>query len=117
MSTATNERERTVVDAVDARLYVGGRWVEASGGRTLPVEDPATGETLREVADASVEDARAALDAAVDAQAGWAATAPRERGEVLRRAYEVITARREDLARLMTWGGASRAPGPGAGSG
>jgi succinate-semialdehyde dehydrogenase/glutarate-semialdehyde dehydrogenase len=100
MSIAT--RERTVVDAVEPRLYVGGRWVDASGGGTLPVEDPATGETLREVADATVEDARAALDAAVAAQAGWSATAPRERGEVLRRAYEVLTARRDDLALLMT---------------
>ncbi len=100
MSIATNER--TVVDAVDPRLYVGGRWTDASGGRTLPVEDPSTGETLREVADASVEDARAALDAAVEAQAGWAATPPRERGEILRRAYEAITARRDDLALLMT---------------
>jgi succinate-semialdehyde dehydrogenase / glutarate-semialdehyde dehydrogenase len=100
MSIAANER--TVVDTVDPRLYVGGRWRDASGGRTLPVEDPATGETLREVADATVEDARAALDAAVAAQAEWAATPPRERGELLRRAYEVITARRDDLALLMT---------------
>jgi succinate-semialdehyde dehydrogenase / glutarate-semialdehyde dehydrogenase len=100
MSIAANER--TVVDTVDPRLYVGGRWRDASGGRTLPVEDPAIGETLREVADATVEDARAALDAAVAAQAEWAATPPRERGELLRRAYEVITARRDDLALLMT---------------
>ncbi len=100
MSIATNER--TVVDTVDPRLYVGGRWRDASGGRTLPVEDPATGETLREVADATVEDAAAALDAAVAAQAGWAATPPRERGELLRRAYEVINGRRDDLALLMT---------------
>src|SRR6266540_2751408 len=100
MSIATNER--AVVEAVDPRLFVGGNWTDASGGRTLPVEDPSTGETLSEVADASVEDARGALDAAVQAQAGWAATAPRERGEVLRRAYEVITARRDDLALLMT---------------
>src|SRR6266540_855311 len=100
MSIATNER--AVVEAVDPRLFVGGTWTDASGGRTLPVEDPSTGETLSEVADASVEDARGALDAAVQAQAGWAATAPRERGEVLRRAYEVITARRDDLALLMT---------------
>src|SRR6266536_4626045 len=100
MSTATDER--TVVGAVDPRLYVDGRWVEASGGRTLPVEDPATGETLCEVADATVEDARSALDAAVAAQAGWAAHPPRERGEILRRAYQAITARSDDLALLMT---------------
>jgi succinate-semialdehyde dehydrogenase/glutarate-semialdehyde dehydrogenase len=100
MSIATNERK--VVDAVDPRLYVGGQWRDASGGRTLPVEDPATGETLSEVADATVEDAAAALDAAVAAQADWAATPPRERGELLRRAYEVISARSDDLALLMT---------------
>jgi succinate-semialdehyde dehydrogenase/glutarate-semialdehyde dehydrogenase len=100
MTIATNERK--VVDAVDPRLYVGGQWRDASGGRTLPVEDPATGETLSEVADATVEDAAAALDAAVAAQADWAATPPRERGELLRRAYEVISARSDDLALLMT---------------
>ena len=101
MSTATTD-ERSVIDAVDPRLYVGGRWRQASGGRTLPVEDPATGETLCEVADATVEDARSALDAAVAAQAGWAAHPPRERGEILRRAYQAITARSDDLALLMT---------------
>jgi succinate-semialdehyde dehydrogenase/glutarate-semialdehyde dehydrogenase len=100
MSIATNER--TVVDAVDPRLYVGGRWRDASGGRTLPVEDPATGETLTEVADATVEDAVAALDAAVAAGPDWARTPPRERGELLRRAYEVIADRSDDLALLMT---------------
>jgi succinate-semialdehyde dehydrogenase / glutarate-semialdehyde dehydrogenase len=100
MSIATNER--TVVDAVDPRLYVGGHWRAATGGRTLPVEDPATGETLSEVADATVEDARAALDAAVAAGPDWARTPPRERGELLRRAYEVITERSDDLALLMT---------------
>jgi succinate-semialdehyde dehydrogenase/glutarate-semialdehyde dehydrogenase len=100
MSIATDER--TVVDAVDPRLYVGGRWRDSSSGRTLAVEDPSTGDTLREVADATVEDARAALDAAVAAQPEWAARPPRERGEILRGAYEVITARRDDLALLMT---------------
>ncbi|HEX8857745.1 MAG TPA: NAD-dependent succinate-semialdehyde dehydrogenase [Actinomycetes bacterium] len=100
MSIATNER--TAVDAVDPRLYIGGQWRDASGGRTLPVEDPATGETLTEVADATVEDAVAALDAAVAAGPDWARTPPRERGELLRRAYEVITARSDDLALLMT---------------
>jgi succinate-semialdehyde dehydrogenase/glutarate-semialdehyde dehydrogenase len=100
MSTAVDER--TVVDAVDTRLYVAGRWRDSSSGRTLAVEDPSTGDTLREVADATVEDAGAALDAAVDALPQWAATPPRERGEVLRRAYEAITARGDELALLMT---------------
>ncbi len=100
MSIATNER--TVVDAVNPRLYIGGQWRDPSSGRTLPVEDPATGEVLSEVADAGADDALAALDAAVAAQAGWAAHPPRERGEILRRAYEAITARVDDLALLMT---------------
>ena len=100
MSTAVDER--TVVDAVDTRLYVEGRWRDSSSGRTLAVEDPSTGETLREVADATVEDAGAALDAAVAVQPEWAATPPRDRGEILRRAYEAITARRDELAVLMT---------------
>ncbi len=100
MSIATNER--TVVDAVNPRLYIGGQWRDASSGGTLPVEDPATGEVLCEVADASPDDALAALDAAVAVQAEWAAHPPRERGEILRRAYEAITARVDELALLMT---------------
>jgi succinate-semialdehyde dehydrogenase / glutarate-semialdehyde dehydrogenase len=100
MSIASNER--TVVDAVNPRLYIGGEWRQASGGRTLPVEDPATGEVLCEVADAGADDATAALDAAVAAQEAWAAHPPRERGEILRRAYQVITERVDDLALLMT---------------
>jgi succinate-semialdehyde dehydrogenase/glutarate-semialdehyde dehydrogenase len=100
MSIATSER--TVVEAVNPRLYIGGKWRDASSGRTLPVEDPATGEVLCEVADASADDALAALDAAVAAQAEWAAHPPRERGEILRRAYEAISARVDDLALLMT---------------
>ena len=94
--------ERTALDTVPKRLLIGGEWRDAEGGRTLDVEDPATGETLCEVADASAADAMAALDAAVDAQSAWARVAPRERGEILRRAYEEITERREELALLMT---------------
>ena len=102
MSTITPAQEQGVVAQVPKGLFVGGEWREATGGATLPVEDPSTGEALCEVADASVEDALAALDAAVAAQAGWAAVAPRERGEVLRRAYEAVVARADELALLMT---------------
>jgi succinate-semialdehyde dehydrogenase/glutarate-semialdehyde dehydrogenase len=94
--------EQSVVERVPKGLYVGGEWREASGGATLAVEDPATGETLCEVADATPEDARAALDAACAAQAEWAAHPPRERGEILRRAYEEMNERAEELALLMT---------------
>jgi succinate-semialdehyde dehydrogenase/glutarate-semialdehyde dehydrogenase len=95
-------RERAVVESVPRDLYIGGEWREASGGGRLAVEDPSTGEALTDVADAQAQDALAALGAAADVQAQWAATAPRERGEILRRAYEAIVARSEELALLMT---------------
>ncbi len=94
--------EQAVLDQVRKDLYIGGRWRPASGGKTLSVEDPSTGTVLAEVADATPEDALAALAAAADAQAAWAATAPRERGEILRRAYEILLARVDDLALVMT---------------
>ena len=84
------------------RLLVGGRWRDAEDGATFAVHDPADGSELTRVADASVGDAVEALDAAVAAQAGWAATPPRERGEILRRAFEMIGERADDLARLMS---------------
>jgi succinate-semialdehyde dehydrogenase / glutarate-semialdehyde dehydrogenase len=98
----TSEHEQSVVDAVPHQLFIGGQWRDASGGAVLEVEDPATGQVLCSVADASPEDAGAALDAAVEAQAGWRDTAPRERGEVLRRAFELLHERVDDLALLMT---------------
>jgi succinate-semialdehyde dehydrogenase/glutarate-semialdehyde dehydrogenase len=97
----TND-EQAVLDAVPTELYIAGRWRPAAAGATLPVEDPATGESLCEVADAQVEDALAALDAAAERQAEWARHPPRERGEILRRAYEELTARSDELALLMT---------------
>jgi succinate-semialdehyde dehydrogenase/glutarate-semialdehyde dehydrogenase len=100
MSIAT--QEQNVVDQVKKGVYIGGEWREASGGGTLPVEDPATGEPLCEVADATPEDAIAALDAAVDSQAEWAATSPNERGEILWRAFERLNERADELALLMT---------------
>jgi succinate-semialdehyde dehydrogenase/glutarate-semialdehyde dehydrogenase len=101
MST-TADQEKSVLTNVNSQLLIGGEWREASGGATLAVEDPSTGETIAEVADASPEDASAALDAAVAAQAEWAAHPPRERGEILRRAYEAITAKTDELALVMT---------------
>jgi succinate-semialdehyde dehydrogenase/glutarate-semialdehyde dehydrogenase len=83
------------------RLWVAGEWRDAEGGDTFEVVDPADGQLLARVADGSVTDAVEALDAAVAAQADWAATAPRERGEILRAAFEKITERAEDLALLM----------------
>src|SRR5579872_565949 len=96
------DSEGAVLERVPKQLYIGGRWRPASGGRTLAVEDPATGEQIAHVADAGAEDALAALAAASEAQAQWAAHPPRERGEILRRAFEAMIARRDELALLMT---------------
>jgi len=99
---AVASREQAVVDGVRKQLYIGGEWRDGAEGATLDVEDPATGESLTEVADATPDDAVAALAAASEKQAEWAAHPPRERGEILRRAYEMITERTDDLALLMT---------------
>ena len=94
--------EKRIVDQVPKQLFIAGEWRDASGGKTLAVEDPSTGEVIAHVADASVADGTAALDAAVAVQTKWAASAPRDRGEILRRAYELITERADELALLMT---------------
>ncbi|GAA1023537.1 MULTISPECIES: NAD-dependent succinate-semialdehyde dehydrogenase [Amycolatopsis] len=94
--------ENGVVGAVGKELFIGGKWVAARSGKTFDVQDPSTGEVLCQVADAGPEDGLAALDAAVAAQSGWAAVAPRERGEILSRAYSKLIERRDELALLMT---------------
>jgi succinate-semialdehyde dehydrogenase / glutarate-semialdehyde dehydrogenase len=83
-------------------LYIGGKAVPASDAGRFEVLDPATGDLVASVADGTVEDAIAAVDAAEDAAEQWAATSPRERSEVLRRAFELMTGRAEQLARLVT---------------
>jgi succinate-semialdehyde dehydrogenase / glutarate-semialdehyde dehydrogenase len=100
MSSA--DRERAVVDAVPTELFINGRWRPGNGGKTFDVEDPSTGKVLCAVADAAPEDGMAALDAAVAVQDDWAQHPPRERGEILRRAYELMMQRQDDLALLMT---------------
>ena len=98
----TADKESAVVEQAPTQLFIGGEWRDASGGETLAVEDPSTGETLVEVADATPEDATAALDAACAVQAEWAQHPPRERGEILRRVFEAMTEHADDLALLMT---------------
>ena len=93
--------EQRMIDCVPKQLFIGGEWRRGGEG-TLPVEDPATGEALCEVADASVDDAKAALDAAVAAGPDFATYPPRERSEILRRAFDAIIERQDDLALLMT---------------
>jgi succinate-semialdehyde dehydrogenase / glutarate-semialdehyde dehydrogenase len=102
MGVAVTDREHSVIEDVPKKLSIGGKWTDAAGGTTFPVEDPATRETIAEVADATPDDALAALAAAHEHQAEWAAKAPRERGEILRRAYESMVERVDDLALLMT---------------
>ncbi|MBM7457516.1 NAD-dependent succinate-semialdehyde dehydrogenase [Rhodococcus coprophilus] len=84
------------------RLWLGGTLTTSSTGATFPVEDPATGETLAEVADASPADSARALDLADEAQAAWAAKPPRERGEILRTAFELVKKRADGFARTIT---------------
>ena len=94
--------EQRVVDNVPKGLYTGGAWREATAAATFEVHDPSTAEVLCEVADAGPDDAMAALAAAADAQPSWAACPPRERGEILRRAFEALMDQQDDLALLMT---------------
>jgi succinate-semialdehyde dehydrogenase/glutarate-semialdehyde dehydrogenase len=83
-------------------LYIGGTWRAATGAGLIPVLDPATEGVLAEVPDATLEDAAMAVDAAEQAAADWAATPPRRRSEILRRCFELMTARAEDLAQLIS---------------
>ncbi|WP_060915549.1 NAD-dependent succinate-semialdehyde dehydrogenase [Microbacterium oleivorans] len=94
--------ESDLLAQIPNQLFIGGEWVDAEEGKTLDVIDPSTGEVIRRIADASPADGIRALDAAVAAQEAWAATAPRERSEILRRAFDLVQARKEDLALLMT---------------
>jgi succinate-semialdehyde dehydrogenase / glutarate-semialdehyde dehydrogenase len=83
-------------------LFIGGQSVPAADGGRFDVIDPATGDVLQTVANGTVEDAIAAVDAADAAAPAWAATAPRARGEILRRAYQLMTERADELARLIS---------------
>ena len=98
----TETANTNVLTRVPRRLFIDGAWATAYDGGEFPVENPATGRRLCLVADGGPEDGRRAVDAAVRAQPAWARTAPRTRSEILRRAYELLTGRVEDLAHLMT---------------
>ncbi len=101
MSATQASEEHALLERVPKQLLIGGEWRDGGAG-ALEVEDPATGETLAEVADASPEDADAALQAAHETFPTWRDVAPRERGDILRRAYEAIMERQDELALLMT---------------
>ncbi len=91
-----------VFETVPRRLLIGGTWVDATGAGTFAVTNPATDEVLTHIADGTPEDGERALTAAAGAQQEWAATEPRKRGEILRSAFELLTERADDFARLMT---------------
>jgi succinate-semialdehyde dehydrogenase/glutarate-semialdehyde dehydrogenase len=90
------------VTELDTDLYIDGKWTPADSGATFSVVNPATEAPIAEVADGSVADAERAIRAAAGAQRDWARTAPRERSDILRRAFELILDRTEELATLMT---------------
>lgn len=100
--TLTRHHHQDVLPSVDTRLFIGGVRTEAGDGARTEVVDPATGETLCTVADATPEDGRAALAAAVSSQSAWARTPARERGDILRRAHEALLRDVDRLATLMT---------------
>ena len=95
-------REAAVLAAVPKQLYLGGEWVDAEGAATFDVLDPATGEVLCQVADASPADGMRALEVAVAAQADFAALPPQARADMLTRAFSLLHERIDDLALLMT---------------
>lgn len=97
----TSSREAEVLDAVHGKLFIGGEWIDGEQG-AIEVRDPATGEVIKEIANGSVEDGVRALDAAVEAQAAWARTPARVRGEILRKAFDLLQERKEEFALLMT---------------
>ena len=100
MITAADEKR--VLDLVPHQLYINGKWRDASDGGTLDVFDPSTGKLLKTIADASYEDGQLAMQAAHDAQESWSKTAPRVRAELLRAAFEKVTAMADDFAILMS---------------
>ncbi|MEY4503276.1 MAG: hypothetical protein RLZZ576_530 [Actinomycetota bacterium] len=97
---ALNETE--LLAKVPTGLYIGGKWVQGHGENLIAVEDPATGKTLLEIANADVSDGLAALASAHETQASWAKVPPRERAELLRRTFELVRERSEEFATLIS---------------
>src|SRR5919206_149018 len=100
--TGGGQRRQDHAGAVETELFIGGKWVPASSGDRFDVLDPATGDVIASVSDGGVDDAMAAVDAASAAFPAWASTPPRERSETLRRAFELMTSRADDLAKLVS---------------
>ena len=90
------------IDDIPTDLFIGGAWRASGSGKRIDVIDPATEQRLASVADATIEDAILAVDAAANAAPAWAATAPRKRSEILRRCFELMTRDAEQLAELIS---------------
>ena len=88
---------------VPTDLFIGGQWRASSSGETFPVHDPATGDVIAEVANGTPEDGLSAVDAAHTAMAEWSQRPPRERGEILRKAWQLMTENAQALAELIVW--------------
>ncbi|GAA1355665.1 NAD-dependent succinate-semialdehyde dehydrogenase [Arthrobacter rhombi] len=101
-TSRTASSARAAVEGISTGLYIDGAWVESASGERFDVVNPATEEVIATVANGNAEDAQRAIEAAGAAQKDWARTAPRERSEILRRAYDLIMARQEELALVMT---------------
>lgn len=91
-----------IIDKLNTGLFINGQWRDAEGGKTIDVANPATGDLITTVADGSAADAEEAIKVAGDTQESWAATPPRERAEILRRAFELLIERADDIAAVMT---------------
>ena len=98
----TAEKEESLLANIPKKLMLGGVWVDSSDGETMPVFDPATGLLLAEIASASAADGLEAMNIAAANQESWSKTAPRVRGEILRKAFEIVTARASDFAAVMS---------------
>jgi succinate-semialdehyde dehydrogenase/glutarate-semialdehyde dehydrogenase len=94
--------EAELLAKVPSQLYINGQWVDGSEGKTIEVRDPATGQVIKTIADATPQDGIRALDAAVAVQDEWASTPPRVRGELLRKAFDLVQERKDEFALLMT---------------
>ncbi|CCH80222.1 putative succinate-semialdehyde dehydrogenase I,NADP-dependent (or putative aldehyde dehydrogenase) [Nostocoides japonicum T1-X7] len=98
----TTPELRELIRSVPTGLYIDGEWVDAESAVRCDVVNPATEEVIASIADGGPQDARRAIAAAARVQDSWARTAPRERSEILRRAYELMMARQADLAAIIT---------------
>ncbi|MDR6438664.1 succinate-semialdehyde dehydrogenase/glutarate-semialdehyde dehydrogenase [Paenarthrobacter nicotinovorans] len=99
---SVSERAREVIAKVSTGLFIDGKWGEAASGARFDVINPATEEVIATVADGGPQDALRAIETAGRVQKDWARTSPRERSEILRRAYDLVMARQDDIALIMT---------------